>query len=174
MKNVVKENISVKEVSDYIIDHPNSKIFFGCDSQKISKKNKKNKNTKNTKNTKRTRYITVVVCYEKDCSKIFAEISFEEDYDSNPGRPTLRLMNEVYKVSEIISRFNSVLDDREWSCHLDISPKPENGSNCVFQQAVGYIKGMHGIDPVVKPDAWCSSTIADHIVKHGDIKSLCF
>jgi len=155
----------IKEIKKYIQDHPNATIYIGGDSQKISNK-KRNKIPKKTKG-KRSRFVIAVVVYEKDSNKIFYEISTENDYDSNPGRPSLRLMNEVYKVSQIITELQDVLCDRVWECHLDINPKKNYGSNCVFQQAVGYIKGMHGISPIVKPDAFVASTVADHIVKKG-------
>ena len=148
----------IEEIKKYIEDNPEAKIYLGCDSQKIRKRKRK---------SKKYTYITAVVIYQKDKSKIFYEISYEKDYDINPSKPSLRLMNEVYKVSEIITILSDTLKDRIWECHLDINPKETEGSNCVYQQAIGYIKGVHGVIPITKPDAFCSSTIADHIVKKG-------
>ncbi len=151
---------NIEEIKEYIDNHPNAKIYFGCDSQKIGNKKRKKKQ-------KQARFVTVVVIYEKDNSKIFAELSIEPIFDHNPQRPSLRLMNEVYKVSELVTKLADILKTREYEIHLDVNPKPEAGSHCVFQQAVGYIKGIHGIIPITKPDAFVASTVADHIVKKG-------
>jgi predicted RNase H-related nuclease YkuK (DUF458 family) len=163
--NYITNKINLDEVRKYIQNHPNSKIYFGCDSQKISNKKRKKK-------IKQARFITVVVIYEKDNSKIFGELSIESIYDNDPKRPSLRLMNEVYKVSELVTKLSDVLEDRVYEIHLDVNPKVGTGSHCVFNQAVGYIRGVHGIDPIYKPDAFIASTVADHLVKHKDIGSI--
>jgi len=166
----INDKIDYSEVREYITNHPNAKIFFGCDSQKISKRHKKgtSKSTSKIKHApKSARFIALVIVYEKDQNKIFSEVSVEKDFDSNPGRPVMRLMNEVYKVSAMVSELQDILVDREWDVHLDINPRKGEGSHCAFHQAVGYIKGMHGITPVVKPDAWAASCVSDHLVKKG-------
>jgi len=157
MKETITQKLDLDEVKDYITSHPKAKIFFGCDSQRY----KKNKEW-------HARYIVAVVVYEKDDNKIFAEISIEKDYDSNPGKPALRLMNEVYKVSEVVRDLSDVLDEREFEVHLDINPNVLHGSSCVINQATGYILGVNGIKPVVKPDSWAASCVSDHLVKHKE------
>jgi predicted RNase H-related nuclease YkuK (DUF458 family) len=93
--------------------------------------------------------------------KIFGETSKERDYDQKYNRPSMRLMNEVYRVSEMFQRLQEVLKDREVEVHLDINPSEMHGSSCVVQQAIGYIRGTCNVIPMVKPDAWCSSFAAD-------------
>lgn len=157
MNNTIKQKFDYPELRQYILDHPDAKIFFGCDSQRF----KKDK-------VWHARYIVCAIVYEKDDNKIFAEISVEKDYDSNPGKPALRLMNEVYKVSETVRELADVLEDRKFEVHLDINPNILHGSSCVINQATGYILGVNGIKPVVKPDSWAASCVSDHLVKHQE------
>jgi predicted RNase H-related nuclease YkuK (DUF458 family) len=93
--------------------------------------------------------------------KLFGEVQRERDYDSKPGKPAMRLMTEVYKVSELYLRLAEVLDGRDVEVHLDINPNEMHGSSCVISQAVGYIKGTCNVVPFVKPEAFAASYAAD-------------
>jgi uncharacterized protein len=73
----------------------------------------------------------------------------------------MRLMNEVYRVSELFQRLSPVLADRPVEVHLDINPNEVHGSSCVVQQAIGYIRGTCNVIPMVKPSAWAASYCAD-------------
>jgi hypothetical protein len=95
--------------------------------------------------------------------KIFGETSKERDYDQKYNRPSMRLMNEVYRVSEMFQRLQEVLKDREVEVHLDINPSEMHGSSCVVQQAIGYIRGTCNVIPMVKPDAFAASYAADRL-----------
>ena len=78
-------------------------------------------------------------------------------------------MNEVYKVSELYLKLADVLVDRHVEVHLDINPNEMHGSSCVIQEAVGYIRGMCNVVPMVKPRAFAASYCADrpkHIMSH--------
>ena len=150
----------IQEIKDYIKEHPNAEIYIGCDSLKVPKKKRKRKKERIA------RFTTIVVVYEKDKNRVFMEDSIEPIYDTDPSKPSLRLMTEVYKVSEIVTELADVLENRDFEIHLDINPKKTEGSHCVYHQAVGYIKGVHGIDPVTKPDAFVSSVVADHFVRN--------
>lgn len=158
MKNMKKmkkmKEIDIEEVRSYIVENPKAKIFFGCDSTKYRKGR-----------VWHARFVTAVVVYEKDKNKIFGEISYEKDFDKDPGRPQLRMMNEVYKVSEMVSKLEDILGNRYFEIHLDINPNILHGSSVAINQAIGYIKGVNGISPKVKPDAWCASHVADHLLK---------
>ena len=149
------KKIDIAEAKKYIEDNPSAKIYFGCDSTKFRKGP-----------DWYARYITTIVVYEKDKNKIFGEISYERDFDKDPSRPQMRMMNEVFKVSAMVQDMEELLHDRIFEIHLDINPNIIHGSSCAIQQAVGYIKGVNGIDPVVKPDAWAASSVADHLLKH--------
>lgn len=159
MENTITKAMDFDKVRKYINAHPKAKIYAGCDSQRFKKGG-----------TWHARYIACLIVYEKDDNKIFAEISIDQDYDRNPGKPVLRLMNEVYKVSAMIMELEDTLKDRDLSIHLDINPRKTEGSHCAFNQAVGYVLGVHGIKPVTKPDAWAASCVSDHLVKHKEAK----
>ena len=75
----------------------------------------------------------------------------------------MRLMNEVYKISELYLKLHEVLEDREVAVHLDINPNEMHGSSCVVQQAIGYIRGVCNVIPMVKPNAWAASYAADRL-----------
>lgn len=148
------KEIDLDEVRAYIESNTNAKIYFGCDSTKFRKDG-----------SWHARYVTAIVVYEKDRNKIFGEVSYERDFDANPSRPALRMMNEVYKVSAIVSELTDILVDRYFEVHLDINPNILHGSSVAIGQAVGYIKGVNGIDPKVKPEAWCATHVADKLLK---------
>ena len=152
---------NIEEIKEYINNHPNAKIFIGGDSQKVSKKRKARAKLPG----KQARFVTAVVVYEKDSNKIFFEVSKERDLDVVPGKPFNRMMNETYKVADITLKLMDVLVDRDFEIHLDISKLDYNGSHCAMGAAVGYIWGVVGIEPILKPDSWVASTVADHIVK---------
>jgi predicted RNase H-related nuclease YkuK (DUF458 family) len=75
----------------------------------------------------------------------------------------MRLMNEVYRVSEMFQRLQEALVDRSVEVHLDINPNEMHGSSCVIQQAIGYIRGTCNVIPMVKPDAFAASYAADRL-----------
>ena len=87
----------------------------------------------------------------------------ERDYDQRAERPSIRLMNEVYKVSEMFQRLAPVLADRPVEVHLDINPDEMHGSSCVVSQAIGYIRGTCNVIPMVKPNAFAASYAADRL-----------
>jgi len=95
--------------------------------------------------------------------KIFGESSIEVDYDQKRSRPSMRLMNEVYKISELYLKLHEVLEDREVAVHLDINPNELYGSSCVVTQAIGYIRGVCNVIPFIKPNAPGASYAADRL-----------
>jgi predicted RNase H-related nuclease YkuK (DUF458 family) len=72
-------------------------------------------------------------------------------------------MNEVYKASAMYLELYEAIGDRHSEVHLDINPDEMHGSSCVIQQATGYIRGMCGFAPKVKPDAFAASYAADRL-----------
>jgi predicted RNase H-related nuclease YkuK (DUF458 family) len=74
-------------------------------------------------------------------------------------------MNEVYKVAELYQKLvdADVIGEKEVQIHLDINPQECYNSSIVIQQAVGYIKGMCNIIPMVKPNAFAASYAADRL-----------
>ena len=73
----------------------------------------------------------------------------------------MRLMNEVYKVADLYLKMADILEDFDVEVHLDINPNEMHGSSCVINEAIGYIRGMCNVIPLVKPKAFAASYAAD-------------
>jgi predicted RNase H-related nuclease YkuK (DUF458 family) len=131
----------------------NTKIYVGCDSVRFKKNGKRY-----------AKFATVAVIHMngKNGCRVFRHKSIEPDYDLKSSRPTMRLMNEAQKVCELYVQIAPFVDEYEIEIHLDISTDPKNGSNCAATQAAGFVLGMTGITPKLKPDAFSSSFAADH------------
>ena len=149
----MRKAINIDEVRDFIMAQtPETKIYIGGDSERflIGK-------------DWYADYIMVVVVHingNNGC-KIFGEVQRERDWDQKRDKPRMRLMNEVYKIAELYLKLHDVLEDREVQVHLDINPNEMHGSSCVINEAVGYIKGMCNVIPMVKPRAFAASYAAD-------------
>lgn len=117
--------------------------------------------------------VAVVVHIDgKSGCKIFGGAYRERDYDQKKNKPSMRLMNEVYRVSELFNQLADVLEDRHVEVHLDINPDLKHGSSCVIQQAVGYIRGTCNVMPIVKPNAWAATTCADRMKEILNMQNL--
>ena len=145
----------MEEVKEFILQQgPETKIYLGADSERF--------NIKHQWYADYTLAIVVHIEGRHGC-KIFGEVVRERDYDQRKDKPAMRLMNEVYKVSELFQRLSDVLEDRHVEVHLDINPDQMHGSSCVVQQAIGYIKGTCNVIPFVKPKAFAASYAADRL-----------
>lgn len=147
--------IDVDQVEKFIAAQgPGTKIYLGADSERFRESR-----------VWWAEYTTVVVVHinGKHGCKIFGEVDRERDYDQRGDRPSMRLMNEVYRVSELFQRLAPVLADRPVEVHLDINPNEMHASSCVVQQAIGYIRGTCNVIPMVKPQAFAASYAADRL-----------
>lgn len=145
--------MDIEEVKRYIQNSSKeSKIYIGGDSERFKIKGKWYAD-----------YATVVVVHidGKHGAKIFGEVTREQDYDYKPGRPSLRLMNEVTKVADLYYKLAETISDRPTEIHLDINPDERYGSSCVVTQAIGYIMGTCNMKPKIKPNAFAASIAAD-------------
>ena len=146
---------NLEEIKTFIdAQSPETKIYIGCDSERFR-----------FKGLWHAHYTLVVVVHidgNHGC-KIFGEVQTEKDYDQKASKPTFRLMNEVFKISELYLKLADVIADREFEVHLDINPKEEHNSSVVLSQAVGYIKGTCNVTPLVKPNAFAASYAADRL-----------
>lgn len=109
---------------------------------------------------------TVAVVVHIDGSrgcKVFGKVDSERDFDRRHDRPATRLMNEVYRAAQMYLDLIEAIGDRHCEVHLDINPDEMHGSSCVIQQATGYIRGMCGFPPKVKPEAFSASYAADRL-----------
>ena len=136
---------------------PESSVYLGCDSMRL----KKNGNWF-------ALYTMVIVVHldSKHGAKLFGYNVLEPDFEKNPGRPMMRMMNEAYKVAEMYAEFEDELIPMDTvEIHLDINPQEVHGSSCAVKAASGYILGTCGIVPKVKPDAFAASYAADRMVR---------
>ena len=146
----------ITEIVDLLLTlNPNTKVYLGCDSVRV-KKNKENY----------ARYATVAIVHMngKNGCKIFSTVDWERDYDLKQNRPKMRMLNEVRRVCDLANQLLPFIDEFDVEIHLDISKDPKNGSNCAASEAAGYVLGMTGIEPKLKPESFASSFGADHVV----------
>lgn len=160
---MIKLNLDLDEVKQFIDNEsPQSKVYIGCDSD-VFKKDKK----------WFAEYVTVIVIHKdgKHGCKIFGKVEVEPVYLVGKNKQSLRLMNEVYKSSGMYLELAEIIGDREVEIHLDINPDERFDSNVIMSQAVGYVKGLCGITPKIKPEAFAASYCADRFlrVKNYDI-----
>lgn len=145
--------IDIEEVRAYIeAQTPETRIYIGGDSERFK-----------IDGQWYADYIMVIVVHingNNGC-KIFGEVQRERDYEFKKDRPRMRLMNEVYKIADLYLKLQDVLEDRAVEVHLDINPDELHGSSCVINEAIGYIKGMCNVVPLVKPRAFAASYAAD-------------
>ena len=151
----MRKSLNIDEVKAFIdAQTPDTKIYIGADSERY----KKGK----VWYADYTLAIVVHINGSNGC-KIFGEVQTEIDYDAKASRPSTRLMNEVYKVAELYQKLVDVIGDREVQIHLDINPDEHYNSSIVIQQAVGYIRGVCNVIPMVKPRAFAASYAADRL-----------
>ena len=149
------KKINIEEVKAYIeAQGPNTKIYIGGDSERFA--------IGKDWYADYTLAIVVHINGNNGC-KIFGEVQRERDWDQKKNRPRMRLMNEVYKIAELYTKLHEVLEDRDVQIHLDINPNEMHGSSCVINEAVGYIRGMCNVIPMVKPNAFAASYCADRL-----------
>ena len=149
------KKMNLQEIKMYIESQgPNTKIYIGVDSERIK--------IRKDWFADYTLAIVVHINGQHGC-KIFGEVQRERDYDQRQDRPSMRLMNEVYKVSTLFQSLKDVLVDRDVEVHLDINPDEAHGSSCVVHQAIGYIKGTCNVVPMVKPNAFAATYAADRL-----------
>lgn len=135
----------------------NTKIYLGCDSVRYFKKN-----------DAYARFATVLIVHKngKEGCKIFSHVSHERDYDLRKDRPKMRMINEARKVCELYTQVAPFIDEYDIEIHLDVNTDPKHGSHCAASEAAGYILGMTGIEPKLKPHGFAASYGADGVA-HG-------
>ena len=159
----MNRQINLEEVRAFIeAQGPNTKIYIGADSERLLVGD-------NKWVADYTLAIVVHINGNSGC-KIFGEVQREPDYDKSKNKPRMRLMNEVYKIAELYLKLADVLEDRNVEVHLDINPNEKHGSSCVINEAVGYIKGMCNVVPMVKPNAFAASYCADRLKQVLDMQ----
>ena len=152
---MARNKFDIQEVQQFVKSQsPETKVYIGGDSERMM-----------IDGVWYADYTLVVVVHinGKNGCKIFGEVIRERDYDQRKDRPRMRLMNEVMKIAELYLKLDEITDEYEVEVHLDINPNELHGSSCVINEAVGYIKGMCNVVPMVKPNAWAASYAADRL-----------
>lgn len=149
---IYKKHIDINEVADFAQNCSiDTKIYIGCDSERL-----------HVNDIWYADYITAVVIHidGKHGCKIFGAVERERDYEPKGDKPKLRLMNEVYRVANLYLELEKVVA-QEIEVHLDINPSEMHKSNVALNEAIGYIRGMCNVIPMVKPNAWAATCAAD-------------
>jgi predicted RNase H-related nuclease YkuK (DUF458 family) len=138
-----------------------TKVYIGTDSVRFKKDGRWF-----------AKYASVCVVHMngKNGCRVFKHRSIEPDYDLKKNRPSLRLMNEVYKSCELYNQLAPFIDEFDVEIHCDVNIDAKHGSNCVAAQAAGYVLGVCGVteDQVkLKPHAFAASFGADHYANSG-------
>lgn len=138
----------------------NTKVYLGCDSIVVRKNGRFY-----------GKYGTVCIVHKngKNGCRIFSKVSYEPNYDVKKNRPKMRMMNEVIKVCELYNQLIPFIDEFDVEIHLDIATDPKQGSNCAANEATGYVLGLTGVEPKLKPHSFASSFGADHIANKGTV-----
>lgn len=129
-----------------------SAVYVGADSQVYRRRGKSY-----------VAYVTVIIIHidGEHGGRLFKQVEVERDF----GQTRLRLMNEVYKASAASIEIMEAVGDRHFEIHLDINPDEKYKSNLVVKEATGYVLGMLGIWPKIKPEGFAASTISDRYTK---------
>ena len=135
----------------------NTKIYLGCDSVRYFKKDRAY-----------ARFATVLIVHRNGNNgcKLFSSTSHEIDYDLKKNRPKMRMINEAKKVCEMYLQVAPFIDEYDIEIHLDVNTDPNYGSYCAVSEAAGYVLGMTGIHPKLKPHSFAASYGADGVA-HG-------
>jgi len=146
----------IKEIEldfDYIRDFirnssKETSIYIGCDSKVAIKRGKRV-----------AVYVAVIVIhYDSNAgAKLFKMIKVEPDY----GNMRQRLMREVYIAGEVGIELVEAIGERPFEIHIDVNPNPNYKSSTVVKEAAGYIMGVMGFQPTLKPNALAASFAAD-------------
>jgi predicted RNase H-related nuclease YkuK (DUF458 family) len=148
----------IEDIVDLLVTlNSNTRIYLGCDSVRYMKGS-----------DAYARFATVLIIHKNGNSgcRIFSNVSHERDYDLKKNRPRMRMMNEVQKVCELYNQIAPFIDEFEVEIHLDVNTDPKHGSNCAATEAAGYVLGMTGIEPKLKPHGFAASYGADGVA-HG-------
>ena len=142
-----------EDAKQAIIDSStSSSIYVGCDSL-VSTKNGKSL----------VKYSVVIILHmdSKHGGRIFHKTTTMQNY----GNLKQRLLMEVQIAIDATLEIIDVIGERKLQVHLDLNRDVKYASNACVKEALGWVRGATGIEAQLKPDAWASSTAADHMVR---------
>lgn len=129
-----------------------SSVYIGCDS-KVFKDNGR----------WFAKYTTVIVIHmdSKHGAKVYHYSEVQPDFRNI----RTRMVTEAQYAIQVFDEIADVIGARHVEIHLDINPNPEHKSNVAASEAMGYVQGVTGIKPKIKPEAFAASYAADHCVR---------
>lgn len=163
IKGVREQKIDLAEVVSFVRGlNPDTVVYVGGDSQGY-KHNGENW----------TLFIVVIGVHIDGCKgvKVFKQAEWLRDYS---GSMRQRLIAEVSMIVSIAGSIMDELGEKRikymiehdlFDVHLDINSNEKHASNVVMKEAMGYVKGVLGITPKVKPDSFMASIGADRWTK---------
>lgn len=154
MKNYNGDNTSYDEIRQAIEDSPtDSTVYIGADSQVFKKKG-----------GSRVTYVTVIILHYGTSKG--ATIFKAHDIQPYYGQLRLRLMGEVQRAIDSAMEVVDSIGERSFEIHLDINRGLEHKSSAILKEATGYVLGMLGIQPKLKPNSFAASSVADRFCHH--------
>jgi hypothetical protein len=146
-----------KAIEAILASSSDSSIYIGCDS--VCFKDRKGK--------WQARYATVVIVHHstRHGASIYHHVETLPDYSRSIKQ---RMMQEVYFATAAALEIVDWLEGRSMEIHLDINPNPKHKSNVAMREAIGYVLGNTGLQPMLKPDAWAASHASDHCARQKD------
>ena len=141
-----------KAIEAIIESSKDSSVYVGCDSVCFKKNG-----------VWYARYATVVILHHatRHGASIYHDVQILPDFRNIKTR----MMNEVMFATNAALEIVDFLEGRHMEIHLDINPNPKHKSNVAMKEAMGYVLGNTGIQPMLKPDAWAASHASDHCAR---------
>jgi len=146
------------EITQFLNNMPdNSSIYIGADSVRFKRTDK---NTGKKEWFARYTVAFIIHLGSKHGGKIFHTTVTERVF-GEATKPRMRLMTEVYKGVEVYLQFAELLEDLPVEMHIDVNPDANHKSSVVLREALGYVKGMTGLDAKAKPYSFAASHAGD-------------
>lgn len=145
---------SIEDAIKAIAESPkNSTVYIGADSTRF----------RNKKEEWFARYSTIIVLHigSKHGCKLFHTCVVQRDY----GNLKQRLLTEVQYAIDAATKLIDALGDRKLEIHLDLNSDPKHKSNIAVKEALGWVKGMTGLEAKIKPESFAASHAADHVLR---------
>lgn len=147
-KTIKGERVSLLEVFCELMKYPGRQVQIGTDSQQ---------------NGKNTEFVTVVVVLRPGKG---GRAFYTRERVTRIKSLRERLMKEVWMSVDTGMELNKYIpEDAELTVHIDANPDVRFKSSSYVKELTGMVVGQ-GFRAVLKPDSWCASHAADHVVKH--------
>ena len=164
----------IKDVNQYVKDwmseYPYGEIYIGCDSQEynhhvsyavvIVMHRFLESLEENPDRTGKGAHVIISNIKDKDNKTPKNNYSFDKDGKRvfNTSILAPKLWKEVELAVEAAKLLD--IDQEKIKIHIDYNSKENTGSHMLYASGLGFVEGM-GYSAVGKPNAWCSSIVAD-------------